>query len=57
MTTFSQVSSALRRNNRKNYGLLCGCCFFSVLLITTCLRESPPSGRTESTVGERIMET
>lgn len=34
MTTFSQVSSALRRNNRKNYGLLCGCCFFSVLLIT-----------------------
>ena len=34
MTTFSQVSSALRRNNRKNYGLLCGCCFFSVLLVT-----------------------
>ncbi len=34
MKDFSQVYAALRRQNRKQYALLAGCCFFSVLLIT-----------------------
>ena len=34
MKTFSEVYSKLRKNNKKNYLLLMGCCFFSVLLIT-----------------------
>lgn len=34
MKNFSQVYAALRRRNKKQYGLLAGCCFFSVLLIT-----------------------
>lgn len=34
MKTFDDVYSALRKKNRKNYYLLIGCCFFSVLLIT-----------------------
>ena len=34
MKTFSEVYAALRRKNRGQYGLLAGCCFFSVLLIT-----------------------
>ncbi|MDR3767181.1 MAG: ABC transporter permease [Butyricicoccus sp.] len=34
MKNFSEVYACLRRKNRKNYLLLMGCCFFSVLLIT-----------------------
>ena len=34
MKTFSAVYSHLRRQNRKQYGLLAGCSFFSTLLIT-----------------------
>ena len=34
MKTFSEVYAKLRKNNKKNYLLLMGCCFFSVLLIT-----------------------
>ncbi|WP_298019020.1 ABC transporter permease [uncultured Dysosmobacter sp.] len=34
MKSFHQVYAALRRRNRKQYALLAGCCFFSVLLIT-----------------------
>lgn len=34
MKTFNQVYKTLRQANRKNYWLLAGCCFFSVLLIT-----------------------
>lgn len=34
MNTFSQVTAALRRKNISQYGLLAGCCFFSVLLIS-----------------------
>lgn len=43
MRTFSQVYAALRRKNRGQYALLAGCCFFSVLLITTyaCMMRSP----------------
>ena len=43
MTEFSQVYSHLRRKNTKQYALLCGCCFFSVLLITAyvCMMRSP----------------
>ncbi len=33
MKDFSQVYSHLRRKNTKQYALLSGCCFFSVLLI------------------------
>ena len=32
--SFSSVCDKLRRQNRRNYFLLAGCCFFSVLLIT-----------------------
>ncbi len=43
MKTFSEVYAALRRKNRGQYGLLAGCCFFSVLLITAyaCMMRSP----------------
>ena len=43
MKHFSEVYSHLRRKNRKQYGLLAGCCFFSVLLITAyvCMMHSP----------------
>lgn len=34
MKSFSDVTSALRRKNISQYGLLAGCCFFSVLLIS-----------------------
>lgn len=34
MTDFAQVFRRLRRKNWRQYGLLAGCCFFSVLLIT-----------------------
>lgn len=34
MTTFTEVTAALRRKSLQQYGLLAGCCFFSVLLIT-----------------------
>ena len=34
MKNFSAVYSHLRRQNRKQYGLLAGCSFFSTLLIT-----------------------
>lgn len=43
MKHFSEVYSHLRRRNWKQYGLLAGCCFFSVLLITAyvCMMRSP----------------
>ncbi|MCI8829070.1 MAG: ABC transporter permease [Ruminiclostridium sp.] len=43
MKHFSQVYATLRRHNRKQYALLAGCCFFSVLLITAyvCMMRSP----------------
>lgn len=43
MKNFSQVYAALRRKNRKQYALLGGCCFFSVLLITAyaCMMRAP----------------
>lgn len=34
MKNFSQVMATLRRKNFSQYGLLTGCCFFSVLLIS-----------------------
>ena len=34
MKHFSEVYSHLRRKNQQQYGLLAGCCFFSVLLTT-----------------------
>lgn len=34
MTSFSEIYAALRRKNRRQYALLAGCSFFSVLLIT-----------------------
>ena len=43
MKSFKEVYSLLRRQGRKQYGLLWGCCFFSVLLITAyvCMMRSP----------------
>lgn len=43
MKNFSQVYAALRRKNRKQYILLMGCCFLSVLLITaySCMMRAP----------------
>lgn len=43
MKSFKEVYSLLRRRGRKQYGLLWGCCFFSVLLITAyvCMMRSP----------------
>ncbi len=34
MKSFSEVCALLRRRNARQYALLAGCCFFSVLLIT-----------------------
>ena len=43
MSQFSQVCRALRRKNWRQYALLSGCSFFSVLLITAyvCMMRSP----------------
>lgn len=43
MKNFSEVYAALRRKNKKQYALLAGCCFFSVLLITAyvCMMRAP----------------
>lgn len=43
MRTFSEVYSTLRRKNWRQYALLAGCSFFSVLLITAyvCMMRSP----------------
>lgn len=43
MKDFNEVYSLLRRQNRKQYALLAGCCFFSVLLITAyaCMMRAP----------------
>lgn len=43
MKTFPEVYARLRRRNRKQYVLLAGCCFFSVLLITAyaCMMRAP----------------
>lgn len=43
MRHFSEVYALLRRQNRKQYALLAGCCFFSVLLITAyvCMMRAP----------------
>lgn len=43
MKNFNAIYSTLRHQNRKNYYLLSGCCFFSVLLITAyvCMMRSP----------------
>lgn len=43
MKHFSEVYALLRRQNRKQYALLAGCCFFSVLLITAyiCMMRAP----------------
>ncbi len=43
MKTFTQVYTALRRKNKGQYALLSGCCFFSVLLITSyaCMMRAP----------------
>lgn len=43
MKSLSQVFAALRGKNRRQYILLIGCCFFSVLLITAyvCMMQSP----------------
>ena len=43
MRHFSEVYALMRRRNRKQYALLAGCCFFSVLLITAyvCMMRAP----------------
>ena len=43
MKNFTEVYAQLRRRSLKQYGLLTGCCFFSVLLITAyaCMMRSP----------------
>lgn len=43
MRHFSEIYALLRRKNRKQYALLSGCCFFSVLLITAyvCMMRAP----------------
>lgn len=43
MKNFSDIYKTLRRKNMKQYELLAGCCFFSVLLITAyvCMMRSP----------------
>ena len=46
--TFAGVYAKLRHENRKNYLLLFGCCFFSVLIITayvTMMRTPTVFGR------------
>ena len=43
MRHFSEVCAQMRRRNQKQYALLAGCCFFSVLLITAyvCMMRAP----------------
>ena len=43
MRHFSEVYALMRRRNKKQYALLSGCCFFSVLLITAyvCMMRAP----------------
>ena len=43
MRHFSEVCALMRRKNKKQYALLAGCCFFSVLLITAyvCMMRAP----------------
>lgn len=43
MKHFSEACALMRRKNKKQYALLAGCCFFSVLLITAyvCMMRSP----------------
>ena len=43
MKHFSEVYGLMRRRNKKQYALLVGCCFFSVLLITAyvCMMRAP----------------
>ena len=43
MRHFSQIYALIRRRNKKQYALLSGCCFFSVLLITAyvCIMRAP----------------
>ena len=43
MRHFSEVCALTRRKNKKQYALLAGCCFFSVLLITAyvCMMRAP----------------
>ena len=43
MRHFSEVCALTRRRNKKQYALLAGCCFFSVLLITAyvCMMRAP----------------
>ena len=43
MKDFNEVYSFLRHQNRRQYALLAGCCFFSVLLITAyaCMMRAP----------------
>lgn len=43
MRHFSEVYALMRHNNKKQYALLAGCCFFSVLLITAyvCMMRAP----------------
>ena len=43
MRHFSEVCALVRRKNKKQYALLAGCCFFSVLLITAyvCMMRAP----------------
>ena len=43
MRHFSEVCALMRRRNKRQYALLAGCCFFSVLLITAyvCMMRAP----------------
>ena len=43
MRHFSEVYALMRRRTKKQYALLSGCCFFSVLLITAyvCMMRAP----------------
>lgn len=43
MRHFSEICALMRRKNKKQYALLAGCCFFSVLLITAyvCMMRAP----------------
>lgn len=43
MRHFSEVYALMRRRNQRQYALLAGCCFFSVLLITAyvCMMRAP----------------
>ena len=43
MRHFSEVYALMRRKNQRQYALLAGCCFFSVLLITAyvCMMRAP----------------